>query len=131
MKKTARRFFLVPLACCFGLTWLAASAGAQVDGPENRMIGICNSIVAKGAGVVAQINQGVGDVGENCTEVAVNLLRFVDEGCLPPEEGGVVPFGSLFIQKISLIAPDTPALQNVCSAVVDTCGIPLLICANE
>jgi hypothetical protein len=127
----ARNAFLVLVACWFGLAWLAASASAQFEGQEHRKIGVCNSIVAKGAGLVGQINQGIGDVGENCFDVLVGLLEFVDEGCLPPEEGGVVPFGSLYIQKISLIAPDTPALQNVCSAVVETCGIPLLICNDE
>ena len=128
VRTMARNSLLVLIACCFGLAWFAPDANAQPG--LGGQVGTCNSIVAHGAGVIAHINQGIGDEMENCLQAIGGLVEFAQEGCLPPPDG-VVPFGSLYIQKIALIAPDTPALQNFCSAVVDTCGVPLLICADE
>jgi hypothetical protein len=123
-----RKFLLILIACCFGVGWITANASA--DSELRNKVGECNSIVAHGAGLVGKVNQGVGDEEENCTEAFANLVEFALAGCLPPPDG-VVPFGSLYIQKIFLTAPDTPALQNLCSAAVDICGIPLMICPEE
>ncbi len=99
------------IVCCFGFAGIASIANAQQE------VGLCNSIVAQGAGPAGQINQGI-NVLENCNEILVILGEFMAEGC------DLLPEGSLFIERIR-----AAALENVCSAVQDTCGIPLDICS--
>ncbi len=89
--------------------WIASDATAGE-------IGLCNSIAAGAAGSIGQINQGL-NVAENCDNVLAVLGEFVAAGCME------LPEGSLFPEKIR-----GQALENVCSAVQDTCGIPLMIC---
>ena len=89
--------------------WIASEATAQE-------VGLCNSIAAGAAASVGQINQGI-NVAENCDNVLAVLGEFMAAGCTE------LPEGSLFTDKIR-----AQALENVCSAVEDTCGIPLDIC---
>ncbi len=99
------------IACCFGLAGTASIANAQNE------VGLCNAITAQATPLVGKINQGM-DHGENCAEFIEILFEFFAEGC------DLLPEGSLFVQKIR-----AAALENVCSAVHDTCGIPLDICS--
>ncbi len=99
------------IVCCFGFAGIASIANAQQE------VGLCNAIVAQGAGPSGQINQGI-NVLENCNEILVILGEFMAEGC------DLLPEGSLFIERIR-----AAALENVCSAVQDTCGIPMDICS--
>ncbi len=99
------------IACCIGLAGIASIANAQTD------VGLCNSIVAQGGGPVGQINQGI-NVLDNCNELLVILGEFMAEGC------DLLPEGSLFIQKLR-----GRALDRVCNAVQDICGIPLDVCS--
>ena len=99
------------IVCCFGFAGIASIANAQQE------VGLCNAIVAQGAGPSGQINQGI-NVPENCNEILVVLGEFMAEGC------DLLPEGSLFVQKIR-----AQALENVCNAVQDICGIPLDICS--
>ncbi len=92
-------------------------AGSSLIANAQRQVGLCNSIVAQGAGPTGQINQGI-NVLENCNEILVILGEFMAEGC------DLLPEGSLFIDRLR-----AAALENVCSAVQDTCGIPLDICS--
>ncbi len=91
-------------------------AGSSLIANAQRQVGLCNSIVAQGAGPTGQINQGI-NVLENCDEILVILGEFMAEGC------DLLPEGSLFIDRLR-----AAALENVCSAVQDTCGIPLDMC---
>ncbi len=92
-------------------------AGSSLTANAQRQVGLCNSIVAQGAGPTGQINQGI-NVLDNCNEILVILGEFMAEGC------DLLPEGSLFIERIR-----AAALENVCSAVQDTCGIPLDMCS--
>ena len=106
-----RKILVLTIAVLLGVGWISTNANAQAE------VGLCNSIVAEGAGPSGQINQGI-NVLENCNEILVILGEFMAEGC------DLLPEGSLFVQKIR-----AAALENVCSAVQDTCGIPLDICS--
>ncbi len=103
------------LVVLFAVTVMVA--GSSLIANAQRQVGLCNSIVAQGAGPTGQINQGI-NVLENCNEILVILGEFMSEGC------DLLPDGSLFVQKIRAVA-----LENVCSAVQDTCGIPLDMCS--
>ena len=105
------KILVLTSAVFLAVALISSNANAQ------REVGLCNSIVAQGAGPSGQINQGI-NVLENCNEILVILGEFMAEGC------DLLPEGSLFVQKIR-----AAALENVCSAVQDTCGIPLDICS--
>ncbi len=109
--RVVKAILVTLIACCFGLAGIASIANAQSE------VGLCNSIVAQGAGPTGAINQGI-NVLENCNEILVVMVEFMAEGC------DLLPEGSLFIEKIR-----AGALEVVCSAVQDTCGIPLDICS--
>ena len=104
------KILVLTIVVLLGVGWISSNANAQRD------VGLCNAIVAQGAGPTGQINQGI-NVPENCNEILVILGEFMSEGC------DLLPDGSLFIEKIR-----AQALENVCNAVQDTCGIPLDMC---
>ncbi len=103
------KILALAISLLLSVGWIASEATAQD-------IGLCNSIAAGFFGPVGQINQGI-NVAENCDNVLAVLGEFVAAGCME------LPEGSLFQQKLR-----GQALENVCSAIVDTCGIPLDIC---
>ena len=105
------KILVLTIVVLLGVGSISSNANAQQE------VGLCNAIVAQGAGPTGQINQGI-NVPENCNEILTFLGEFIAEGCME------LPVGSLFIQKIR-----AQALENVCIAVEDICGIPLDICS--
>ena len=103
------KILAIAIGFLLSVGWIASEATAGE-------IGLCNSIAAGAAGSIGQINQGI-DVAENCGNVLAVLGDFTVAGCTE------LPEGSLFVENFR-----AQALENVCSAVVDTCGIPLDIC---
>ncbi len=106
------KILVLTIVVLLGVGWISSNANAQ------GQVGLCNKIFSMSWGPTGQVNMGI-NVLENCNELLVILGMFQAGDC------DLLPEGSLAIEKLP---PTSAAIQNVCNAWQDTCGIPLDIC---
>ena len=106
------------VVCGLSLFWMGSSASA------GNARGVCNSIVARGLGTVAQLNRGIGNPVSQCGKLAANLAEFTAEGCFD-----LFFSDELGINRASILGGEAERLSplgvSLCTALVDECRLPL------
>ena len=105
---------LVLIACSVGVS---LGAGVRAEGS----VGACNASFGRAMQPVNQIKAGVGDVGEQCSELGTRLSEFASQGCFVELEAG-----QLAVNRAGTKGGD-PEVQSplgaaICNALVDVCG---------